>query len=1268
VGVRSEPAAALTEGGAGTRGATGHLRLALLSLACALIFVALLLIAYQLAAARVPQHRAALEELIRRQSGLEVRFTSLAVRWGWYGPEAVFREVELGEPGQGVVRLRAPRLIVGLDAWRMARSGRLEVGRILLENPSIDLTAAPSGVRRPPLPAGAAVRGAGARMLARWRGGEIDIQGGTLRTVLPGGNEPVTLGVRTARLRRLDSDWSAEAQVALPESLGEGVHAALQMRGDPALAQIPSASLTFEGRHLELAGWSALAAMTAPGLLPRSGSGDLEVQAAFVNGQLRSAEGRVAAESLEWRAPALAGPVFSLDRLRGTWRLTRRRGDLRLRVDALELRMPEHVPEIAPASVILDAASDGSQFRARVQHAPLDALVALARWYVPQVPRGDLIRGGEARALTLDWSAQRPRGTRLAIAGELESIALGSPSGEIVLSGIAGHLSGTEASLAIALRSPAARLTALREQPSVLDGLDINADLDATATPAGGWQLETQDLQLRRAGLRLSVSGGITSATADSPPLIDAHASMKDADIGLLAGLIGPRSLATFGAPAASLRAGRVESAELTWRGPLLDAPWSAPATRFAGSLALHDASLRGSDNWPEVADLAARIDWRGAHLHAAISGARAGSFTLTDALADWDARPGRRAHFAGRLAGDVQQAVAWVESHPEAAAWAAGLKSIDLRGTTLFDLEVALPAAAADAPAAPAQVRVAVLLDGAQLRPVAGLPPLDQLRGTVAFAAGHLQRSTLTGHWLGGPASLTVAERREHETSVLAISGRGVMDARQVLQSAGASADEAGLSGSADWSALLTVVPGEGPARWQLHADSSLAGLASRLPEPFAKPAGPALPLHIDLQATGEAGELRLALGERVAAIAALARTGDTWRIERGALRLAGSTPALPVEPVVLLDGRISRLDLSACLALWRQAANDAALPSLRAHLSAAQLIAGGRTFPELSVMADAAAGSGTLQLHSAGLSGSFHWPAVIDSGHPALVHLARFNITQPGDAAFAAQLASVLAPATELAIDELQWQGRVLGGFSGTLFVRGQSIESSDLALSGPAGETHASARCLQSGCNLDFSLESGDAAAALTAFGFAPDVTAGKAHLSGELRWSPAASEPLATLGGSLHMRLEEGIMSSAAGAGTPFALLSVPALLAGMSPAASQDGQAALRFARLSADYELRDGQAVTPALHFDGDAEILVRGRVGLHSRDYDQQAWILRGEERLPAAMRRLGATPGVAALWLSLRDLFGSEAADRARTTLHLWGPWSNPIVTPME
>jgi hypothetical protein len=97
--------------------------------------------------------------------------------------------------------------------------------------------------------------------------------------------------------------------------------------------------------------------------------------------------------------------------------------------------------------------------------------------------------------------------------------------------------------------------------------------------------------------------------------------------------------------------------------------------------------------------------------------------------------------------------------------------------------------------------------------------------------------------------------------------------------------------------------------------------------------------------------------------------------------------------------------------------------------------------------------------------------------------------------------------------------------------------------------------------------------------------------------------------------------------------------------------------------------LRDGEASTSNLHFDGDAEILMRGRTGLLAHDYDQQVWILRGEERLPAAVRRLGPTPRVAAVWLSLRELFtGAATDDRTRAVLRLQGSWDDPIVVAAD
>src|SRR5689334_339391 len=158
------------------------LRNALLALTAVSAVTGTLVVAYELALARVPEHRAALERLIRAQTGLDVRFNELGLRWGWYGPEAVFRSVELGEPGHSNVLLRAPQLIVGFDAWRTVQTGQLAAGRITLIAPDIDLErlsrddrgsdpSRPSGSQ----PGGETVSLASRlRILERWRGGRID--------------------------------------------------------------------------------------------------------------------------------------------------------------------------------------------------------------------------------------------------------------------------------------------------------------------------------------------------------------------------------------------------------------------------------------------------------------------------------------------------------------------------------------------------------------------------------------------------------------------------------------------------------------------------------------------------------------------------------------------------------------------------------------------------------------------------------------------------------------------------------------------------------------------------------------------------------------------------------------------------------------------------------------------------------------------------------------------------------------------------------------
>ena len=1254
----AEPAAepvALAAGGDGACPARSGLRWAAWLLGGATILGAVVLIACELAAARVPQHRAALEELIRQQTGLNVSFSELSVRWGWYGPEVVFHSVVLGEPGGRGALLRAPQLIVGLDAWGMVRSGQLQAGRITLVNPDIDL-AAGTGVAGAPAtgPGREPLLSAGARLLSRWRDGRIDIQGGTLRWPLTGAPLPLTLSVRHAQLRRLATAWSADALVLLPASLGASAHLALAVTGDPARPAGASGTLSFEGRMLEFAGWRQLIGYPpVERYLPQAGRGNLELHTEFAQGRLLRADGKVLAQALEWRAPVAAAAALTVDRLSGSWRLERLGARWRLEAQALEL-----------GELSVDAAADAAWARGRVESAPLPVVVAIASWYAPQLPLAQVALGGTVRELGFDWDARRPGGVRLRTSAQLEDVTVATPSRDRVLTGLSGYVSGADERLVADLQAHAAQLTLAREQPVALDNLWIAARL-AIGADGGGWQVSTDDFEVRRAGLSLAASGAIGADGAGRQPQINAHVALKDADVALLAGLLGPRTLAAFGAAAAQLTAGRIASADLEWHGPLdvAQLPWSRTGTVFRGALELRDATLAGFDPWPDTHHLDARVEWHGPRIHAAIDGGQVGTFALAAASAEWDARADRAMHLAGRVTGSAQQALAWLREHPQLSAYVPGVQDVDLRGDTLLDVEVLVPAAATAARQPRVRTRVTALLDGVQLRPVAGLPPIDALRGTLGFAAGHLQPSTLTGQWLGGPVTLGVLERHEPGVTALAISGRGLVDVRQAVLAAGGR-DAAQLAGHAEWSALLTFLPGEGAgsSHWRVRADSNLIDVASGLPEPFAKAQGAALPLHVEVQASADAGQLRLSLGERLRAWVALNRSGELWRIERGAVRLASTTPVLPAEPVLWLEGRVGRLDLPAYLALWLQVGRDAALPALRARLTTSQLVAGERSYPEVSVAVDASPAGGQLQLQSADLSGTVRWPAVVSGAHPAVVHLASLNAAQLTDAALGAGVLAALGAVAQLSVDDLQWQGHSLGRLGATLAAGADALEVSELHLAGDNEDTRGTLQCREGACRVQFSLESRNAAATLSAFGLRPDLSASHARLEGELQWPQQAALSLATLDGRLHMQLEQGVTRAAQAhlAGVPFALLAVPALTAGM--------RSGLKFSRLTADFVLHDGQAMTSDLHFDGDAEILVRGRTGLLAHDYDEQAWVLRGEERLPAAVRRFGPTPRVAAVWLSLRELFTGSDADRSRAALSLRGTWDDPIVTPAE
>lgn len=1214
-------------------------RVTLVGLACAASVFLVVLFAYQLALARVPQHRATLERLVRAQTGLDVRFSSLGLRWGWYGPEAVFKSVELGEPGRSEVLLRAPELTVGFDAWRTIRSGQLAPGRIALLAPDIDLAAVSSGSRAASGIAGGSRQSAGvarAKILERWRDGRIDIEGGQVRLPDPYGTaEPFSLQIRRASVRRSADEWDLFALVFLPERLGRTARVVMRLDGALDRVDTLSGSLRLEARRVSFAGWRDLRAFAprfAP-YVPVAGGGDVTVNLDFQRGQVVKADGNVHAGGVVFNSAVTSDRTLNLDRVRGQWRIARHGTQWRLAVDALELGIPADDAAASSGSLTVEAGDGGDWFRGKLDRTSLQPLAAIARWMAPHLDFAGARLNGVARNLEFDWNGQRPPGRQLNASVRLEDLSVAGPARGFVLSGMTALISGNEVALAADVESQAAQLELAASPRSALQGVHVAAQLRISRADEG-WRIESEGLELLHDRTRLYLTGALAGGGAKLEPELDVRGDLTGADVPFLSRILGSGVATAFGPASLSLTAGKIDKANFELRGPVDAGLMMATGEGFSGSATLRDAVVSGTDPWPDTVGVGVRIEWRDGHVRAVLENGSAGPFQLATATAEWDAQGNQPTRVSGTVTGRLEEAMTWLRRHPGMNDYAPQVQDLDLRGDTRLDFDVTVPqgdhhaedrtgsvsrVAAGVAPVIPQPIstRVVASFEGAKFSLVAGSIPMEDLAGSLVFEGTRLRRSTLRGSWLGGPVTLRVTERRERGQFALAMQAHGTLDARRLAAVSGI--DPTGhFAGAADWSGEATYLPGgdSRPAQWRLQADSTLVGIESRLARPLAKQADERLPLHLELTGSEARADLRLTVGDRLRSLLALERTSDsTWRVAQATANFgAGSARYI-----------------------------------------------GGRGDSESQ-----------LQLDSEGLAGVATWSPGGVGGKPIEIRLARLSVPQEAVSADSAGMLlsamSALGRTVRLSAEDLWWEGRELGHLSALLAPADEGLILDDIRLSGGKHDGSAVVHCQAALalCRAEFTLESSDAAATLADFGFRPDISATQASLSGEVEWKPGSDSPWpALLVGRLRMKLVDG--TTRAASGMPFALLAIPALASavGTQGAAPQ----AWRFSRLDADFDLRDGQASTADLHFDGDAEILMRGRTGLVARDYDQQVWILKGEERLPAAVRRLGPTPRMAAAWLALRELFvGTAEDDRSRAVLRLQGSWDEPAVVSAD
>jgi hypothetical protein len=144
---------------------------------------------------------------------------------------------------------------------------------------------------------------------------------------------------------------------------------------------------------------------------------------------------------------------------------------------------------------------------------------------------------------------------------------------------------------------------------------------------------------------------------------------------------------------------------------------------------------------------------------------------------------------------------------------------------------------------------RVTARLHGGSLPLGSGVPAAGNLSGTLRYSAGQLRAMELRGQWLGG--LVEIESRRAGSRGSPSFVLHGVAEAAPLLELLGEAEARQRVSGQLAWSG--TADPGAVDGSWQVTLSSNLAGIESRLPEPFDKLRTRALPISARLSVTPE-------------------------------------------------------------------------------------------------------------------------------------------------------------------------------------------------------------------------------------------------------------------------------------------------------------------------------------------------------------------------------------------------------------------------------
>ncbi len=1239
---------------------------------------------FRLLLPRLPAYQDEIKGWATAAIGLTVEFTGMNARWRFSGPELNFYNAELRLPGDGGGTFAADEVSIGVDLMRLLLDRKLVVDRVVVRDSAVDLRKDDSGEWR--------VQDVALQTLSEGFGGR---QSSSAMTILvedvavsyrhPPDGQLFGFGIGSLRVNLSPNGVDVDALLELPDSLGNRLSASLsRVPGRDGADVVWEYSI--DSRNLDLAGWSALQPASLPAL--SSGRADLSLSVEQTDRVVSNAVIEFDVEELQ--AAAGSGPFGGEGRLEfrrdaAGWLLT---------ADELRLRTARGIwPE---ASINVQAGTDGAgeltSLSATGDYLNLDDLQSLLPWLPARA--AELLReydpGGEVTNLMValqDLQAESPRydvSMELREAGMLASERLPG------LRGFSGGLRANRSGGRVEIDASDLTLDLTRWLESPLDFASAQGTI-IWRRNRNGITVLSDSVRLQNADLTSRSSVQLILPADGSSPVLDLESRWSVYDLAAARAYLPARLMnpGLFRWLNNALVAGTMPAGVTRVSGPLDRFPFDDGDGVFRVEAELDQATLRYSDQWPDVENLDMNLVVEGMRLYSVSNTSISAGNTVIDA--DIEIADLRRPVLTidALATGTMQSVRTLAQRSPVARVFGGQLDRISVDGEASFALALEYPILDREAFAFTTRLQAS----DATLR-VAGFDaPITELNGIVTVTRDNIAAEQLFGRFLGEP--LTVDLRRAGDErpgySVIA-EAVGRVTAEGIGGTFGIPVGSF-LEGASDFRAslLFPAANGESGSPFAIDVESDLAGLTIGLPEPLTKPRTESRPLAATI-GFPESGRIvvRGSLDDSLRWTLDFADSETGWDFDRGVLAVGGAYPESASTRGLHIVGDLAVLNLGEWLDGAAGRAPGAGEGERRGGIAARirsldlnvqDLYVLGQHFTEHRVLADRSGTDWLVQVAGDQARGRLAIPYDL-AGERAVTLDMQTLILPGGDdddapAAGGAPAGGVdprTLPPVSLRAEEFALGQRFLGAVTAE-FRRtqdglvGENIRSEDetFAIEAAAGWVVDTGEPTGQRTWANATLTSRDVEATMQRLNYSPGIVGEDMEIAFDVSWSGGPREDfLASLDGDVVVRFGSGQLDEVdPGAGRMFGLLSVVALPRRMSLDFRDVLDKGFGFDEITGTFRLEDGSAYTCDLSLKGPAaDIGIVGRARLVEQDYTQSAIVSANVGNTLPVVGAVVAGPQVAAALLIFSQIFKKPLQEMGQVYYAIEGSWDEPAV----